>query len=209
MFDKACQEKHGDFSAIGESFLCKYLHHSMIPLSSEHCFHAGPGKSDSKGHLKCHRSQCQHGIKEDTNPPTDCSEGIVLALERATMMAFPLCLEGLFTGNCTSNCSQAINTFFSAFSDDQICECSQSTKSGLLRSLGVQSATLFGVCQKSTTPRAPSCLAKRPHEFPTVCANPRQYNSVNGCRQWNWAEQELGYLNEFRICLVGMRCIQL
>jgi hypothetical protein len=123
LYDPACLAIYGEFSAEGESFMCKYLHHAMISLSPHlHCFHTGPGHApDAEGQYKCHASQCRNlTVLDITAPippqPARCSEETVLALEESTMLALPFCLEALFEGNCTANCTQALNTFFSAFS---------------------------------------------------------------------------------------------
>ena len=48
--DPVCQEKCGDYTALGDSFMCKHLHHFMIHFSPEtHCAHAGKGMMSNAG----------------------------------------------------------------------------------------------------------------------------------------------------------------
>ena len=62
-----CVHKYGKTAVQGNSFMCKYLHHVMIPFESHlHCYHSGQGRIDENGKRKCVPTDCI-----DDNTPTD------------------------------------------------------------------------------------------------------------------------------------------
>ena len=115
--DQTCQDAFGEFSVMGNSFMCKYLHHFMIPLSPEtHCPHAGKGLPDVGGKYRCIATDCQKqkdaaepeqitGLME---PSSSCSEKDTEELVQGIIYALPFCLPSLEMQVCLSNCTQAI-----------------------------------------------------------------------------------------------------
>eukprot|EP00808_Paulinella_micropora_P006139 g17045.t1 len=140
-----------------------------------HCFHVGPlGRPDIVGHKRCWVDQCISGAVSHVAPPNYTHVNGTkqppaplpppspyeeqLDVEMNILTALPFCLSTLFDGNCTSNCSQALNTIFGDKSDDALCQAShQPFQAVLLRSLSVTAEVLFSLCPDREANRQLNC----------------------------------------------------
>lgn len=180
MHDRQCQRRNGEFAAQGESFMCKYLHHFMVPMSPDlHCYHAGrSGVPDSDGKMKCSKMDCADGETPETGSPVDnveaatcsslakgggeCTRSRLDELNTAAIYALPYCMPALNMGHAfcefRGNCTQAINTFLGRFVENGIfCACHKAVEeeelplaSRLLSRLQVDASTLLLACRAST-----------------------------------------------------------
>eukprot|EP00808_Paulinella_micropora_P024539 g71515.t1 len=227
LFDPNCVKLwKGKSSYMGESQSCKWLHHFMIPISPWlHCFHVGPlGRPDVKGHKRCWVDECIPGAVSDVSPPNYTHVNGTrqppapppppspyekqLNIEMSILTALPFCFSTLFDGNCTSNCSQALNTVFGDSSDDELCDAShQPFQSVLLRSLSVSADVMFSLCPDRQANRQLNCkslgngavtdVSLRKHRRGDPCPNPTEYLTRNGCARFNWYNTEREYWASF------------
>eukprot|EP00984_Skeletonema_dohrnii_P009580 scaffold3660_cov129-Skeletonema_dohrnii-CCMP3373.AAC.14 len=217
--DQTCQDKYGEYSAMGSSFMCKYLHHFMIPFSPEvHCAHVGKGLPDVGGNFKCIATDCQKDaakqLKRRMEPYSSCSERDMNELVQGIIYTLPFCLPSLEMQVCLSNCTQAINTYLGRFAESGVidsCDLGEVLGSSrLLSSISVDAHVLFHLCSGDALLAADvaSSLLLDGHSIPT-CSGLNQYlGSGLRCLGWDWDDISQGMLSEWSAKFKNQRVTQ-
>eukprot|EP00966_Prymnesium_polylepis_P239505 5538957-Prymnesium_polylepis.1 len=214
--NQACQSKWGAYTAMGESLMCKYLHHFMISFSPHlHCYHAGQlGMPDANGNTKCTAADCLPTVP---GVPTAraCTPEDAEQLTEATLYALEYCLPTLASGRCSANCSQAVNTFLGRFVENgAVCACYNNGVgllgvSHILDEIQVDFTILLKVCQGSQLLFPyPVCMGGFISGYDLVtCEDPTQYLARGGCRNWDWNELEASVYHQWTEMRQGYRRI--
>eukprot|EP00984_Skeletonema_dohrnii_P007781 scaffold2870_cov151-Skeletonema_dohrnii-CCMP3373.AAC.3 len=207
--DETCQDTYGEYSAMGSSFMCKYLHHFMIPFSPEtHCAHSGKGLPDANGNFKCVATDCQKDAAKQLTgqmepSSSSCSERDMDELVQGIIYTLPFCLPSLEMQVCLSNCTQAINTYLGRFAESGVIDSCDSGEvlgsSRLLSSISVDAHVLFHLCSGDALLAADvaSSLLLDGHSIPT-CSGLNQYLGTGlRCLGWDWDDVSQGMYYEW------------
>ena len=209
--DQTCQDAFGEYSAMGSSFMCKYLHHFMIPLSPEvHCAHAGKGLPDVGGKYRCIATDCQKqkdaaepeqitGLME---PSSSCSEKDTEELVQGIIYALPFCLPSLEMQVCLSNCTQAINTYLGRFAESGVIDSCDSGEvlgsSRLLSLVSVDAHVLFHLCSGDALLAADVESSLLDGQSIPSCSGVNQYLGTGlRCLGWDWDDVSQGMFKEW------------
>jgi len=205
--DQTCQDAFGEFSAMGNSFMCKYLHHFMIPLSPEtHCPHAGKGLSDANGNFKCVATDCQKdAAKQITGlmePSSSCNGKDMDELVQGIIYTLPFCLPSLEMQVCLSNCTQAINTYLGRFAESGVIDSCDSGEvlgsSRLLSLVSVDAPVLFHLCSGDALLAADVESSLLDGQSIPSCSGVNQYLGTGlRCLGWDWDDVSQGMFNEW------------
>ena len=187
--DATCNAKYGsEFTGMGYSFHCKYLHHFMIDFSPElHCYHSGPGDRgpDAAGKHKCAPDDCADDLDDGA---AYCAEGEAAELAAGTVEALLFCAPALAGAPVGANCTQAVNTFLGRFAaSGALCACERTGVSALLDALDVDALVLVDVARSGPYALAfdlPACVDDSRDRAP--CDGPEEIMTRRGCGLWDW-----------------------
>ncbi len=206
--DATCQKTFGQFTAMGNSFMCKYLHHFMIPFAPEtHCAHVGMGLlPDANGDYKCVAADCneEKPVKSMHNPQIEptCSKKDIEELVQGIIYTLPFCLPSLEMQVCLPKCTQAINTYLGRFSESGLIDSCNTQEmvgsSRLLSLIHVDAHTLYHICSGDPLLLSnDSSFIEDTSAFPT-CGGVNQYlGSGMRCLGWDWERVSQGMFHEW------------
>mmetsp|Transcript_27436 Transcript_27436/g.75020 ORF Transcript_27436/g.75020 Transcript_27436/m.75020 type:complete len:1429 (-) Transcript_27436:268-4554(-) len=203
--DAGCQTKFGKYTAKGSSFMCKYLHHFMIPLSpATHCAHAGRGLPDANGKTKCIEADCLETPKKLIDEKVSCTEKDLEEVVQGILYTLPFCLLSIETQECSDNCTQAINTYLGRHAQSgtlDSCHDMIPGTSRLLDLINIDATTLLNLCHGNHLfgigLENSNMHSSRLNAIPE-CETPNQYVGYGSkCYSWDWDKISMGIFHEW------------